>query len=129
MKKTLLFLCFALCFVVLFTSCLEPGDSDDTFSPPGWIRGTWADTSLYHVYVFTAHTVTLRSAYSIANISTIYADDDVLETITDSLYQFEINPDSVLWVTYRYELLAADTLNFTRITAAGTVGPIELVKE
>ncbi len=129
MKKTFLLICLAFCFAVLFTGCLEPASSDGTFSPPGWIRGTWEDSTLDNVHTFTAHTVTLRSAYTAANISSMYADDNVVEIITDSLYQFTVNSDSVFVVTCCYELLTATTLNFTQISPTQTIGPIELEKQ
>jgi len=129
MKKTLLFICLAFCFVVLFTGCLGLESSDGSFSPPRWIRGTWQDTSQSNIFIFTAHTVTQRTIYTSANISSMYADDNVVEVITDSLYQFAINPDSVSTVSYRYELLTATTLNFTRITPTETTEPVELEKQ
>ncbi len=129
MKKTFLFICLAFCFAVLFTGCLGLESSDGSFSPPGWIRGTWQDTTLENIYIFTAHTITVRGIYTAANISSMYADDNVVEIITDSLYQFTVNPDSVSVSIYRYELLTATTLNFTRILPTQTTGPLELEKQ
>ena len=129
MKKTLLFICLAFCFVVLFTGCLEPEASSGSFSPPGWIRGTWADTTQVNTHTFTAHTITFRSTYTAANISSMYEDDEVIEIITDSLYQFTVNSDSVFVVTCRYELFAPNTLNFTQVYPGGTSEPTEMKKQ
>ena len=130
MKKILLFICLTFCFVVLFTGCLEPGDSDDLFSPPSWIRGTWGDSTAHYVYTFTLHDIALTSGYSrTAGYSTLFEDYDVVETITDSLYEFTVSADSVFAISYRFQKLTATTLNFTWINTAGTGGPLELVKE
>jgi hypothetical protein len=130
MKKSLLFLCLSLCFAALFTGCLEPGDSDDLFSPPSWIRGTWGDSTAHHVYTFTLHDVAMTSAYYMtAGFSTLYEENDVVETMTDSLYEFTVSEDSVFLVSYHFQKLTATTLNFTWVNSVGPGGPIELVKE
>lgn len=131
MKKTLLFVCFALCFVALFTSCLEPGE-EDLFNPPSWIRGTWEDSTATLTYTFTTHGIStsITSPYhAIAILSGMYEDNDVVETITDSLYEFTVSDSGVFMISYHFQKLTATTLNYTRINAAGTVGPMELTKE
>ena len=130
MKKTFLLLCFVLCFAALFTSCLDLGDSDDLFSPPSWIRGTWGDTTQTYVYVFSVRNVQLSSPfYASSPFSVLYADNDVAETVTDSLYEITVSEDSTLIMNYRFEKLTSTTLSFTAISLSHTTGPLQLVKE
>jgi Trk-type K+ transport system membrane component len=80
MKKTFLFLCFALCFVALFTACLEPAGSDDLFSPPSWIRGTWGDSTAHYVYTFTTRDIAMTSGFSrTAGFSVLYENKNVVK--------------------------------------------------
>lgn len=126
MKKTRIVVSIAIMMILLAGCTLVPTSS---FSPPGWIIGTWSDAYDINVYDFENDNVIFTSGVSSIDFAEAYSSATVTETSTSELYEISITSGGVDAGTYTFEKTAATTLNYSITTSGVTVGPLELIKE